>query len=108
MIAARSLALRLHPPRPRNQEVLTLTRGACGHAPLEILRQNALDGDWPAARRNCRDLRLTNSTDPAVLQLVLAVMAADADGVGAAVAGIERSKVAAAVHGVRPPDGARR
>ncbi|MDA1234616.1 MAG: hypothetical protein O3A53_07425 [Acidobacteria bacterium] len=68
-----------------------LTRETCSHAPLEILRQDALHGDWNAAKRDCFDLDLPECASRAELELVFAVWAQDAVSVAAAVAQLEKS-----------------
>lgn len=62
-------------------------RGSCGHAPLEILRQDALEGRWSQARKICCLVGLNDCLD---LDVLWAVWAQDADAVGAAVAKAER------------------
>lgn len=64
-----------------------LSRGSCSHAPLEMLRQEALKGRWSDARRSCCLLGLNDRLD---LEVLWAVWAKDADAVGAAVAKAER------------------
>ena len=66
-----------------------LTREICSHAPLEILRQDALRGDWNAAKRDCYDMDLRVCKGRAALELVFAVWAQDAVSVAAAVAQLE-------------------
>ena len=62
-------------------------RESCSHAPLEVLRQDALQGRWGEARRTCCAVGLSECLD---LDVVWAVWAEDADAVGAAVAKAER------------------
>jgi hypothetical protein len=62
-------------------------KGALSHTPLEILRQDALQGRWSEAKRTCCALCLSESLD---LEVVWAVWAKDADAVGAAIAKAER------------------
>lgn len=64
-----------------------LRRESCGHAPLEMLRQDALQGRWTEARRGCCAVGLSECLD---LDVLWAVWAKDADAVGAAVAKAER------------------
>lgn len=66
-----------------------LSRESCGHAPLEILRQDALQGRWSEAMRTCYTLGLSDCLD---LDVLWAVWAQDADAVGAAVAKAERKR----------------
>jgi hypothetical protein len=67
------------------------TQGTCSHSPLEILRQDALNGDWNAAKRDCCDLDLRECRSRSALELVFAVWAEDASSVAAAIARLERS-----------------
>ena len=62
-------------------------RGFCSHAPLEILRQDALQGKWNEAREACCRVGLSECLD---LDVLWAVWARDADAVSAAVAKAER------------------
>jgi hypothetical protein len=64
-------------------------RESCSHTPLEILRQDALDGNWGAAKRICCQLELRNSTGRADLELVFAVWAGNPGAVAAAISEIE-------------------
>ncbi len=51
--------------------------------------QEALRGNWDAAKQACRNLDLQDSTDRAALELVLAVWAKERDLVAAAIAKME-------------------
>jgi hypothetical protein len=62
-------------------------RESCSHAPLEILRQDALQGRWSEARQTCCRVGLSECLD---LDVLWSVWAQDADAVSAAVARAER------------------
>jgi len=62
-------------------------REFCSHAPLEIIRQDALQGRWSEARRTCCSMGLSECFD---LDLIWAVWAKDAEAVEEAVAKAER------------------
>lgn len=65
----------------------TTRRESCSHAPLEIVRQDALDGRWSEAREACCRVGLSECLD---LDVLWAVWARDADAVSAAIAKAER------------------